>query len=285
MARISIDNGKHFFGPDELDRMSEAALEVRTGRIVDKLMASDKAAYDAAFWDCQCGGYNMVDDIYVKCLLRSYLSRASEDVVIYDGLSDMQGSDKQVKWAIDIQDATLDALDYLIGEGQKYKGIPNADAMLNKLASQRDAVAHCEDARDMIDCFAQVARQSNSRDRAIVFERACRIVNPTNPIQYHMLGVVIDKDPQLLDINIDRDSLDRAADATVDYAGRSGCNEICYNLVTGKVSVIARDDSSVGVTRHDDPNMITVNLIGNHVDARSIEHSIIRAVRLIKQYT
>ena len=92
-----------------------------------------------------------------KCLLRSYLSRASEDVVISDGLSDMQGSDKQVKWAIDIQDATLDALDYLIGEGQKYKGIPNADAMLNKLASQRDAVAHCEDARDMIDCFAMEA--------------------------------------------------------------------------------------------------------------------------------
>ena len=86
-------------------------------------------------------------------------------------------------------------------------------------------------------------------------------------------------------VNIDRASLDRAAADTVDYAGGRPCNEICYNLSTGEVSVIARTDCSTGMSRHADPKVITVDMTYKHVDADYIERCIIREVRLIQQYT
>lgn len=195
----------------------------------------------------------------------------------------MRGTDKQLKWARAIQSATLDAIDYIIAQGQKYKGMLHADAMLNKLADQRDAVANCEYAGDMIDCFARVGRQDKPEDRAMAFSWACGTVKPISPVQCRMLGQSADQDAK--PVNIDRASLDRAAADTVDYAGGLPCNEICYNLGTGKVSVIARTDCSTGMTRHADPKVITVDMTYKHVDADYIERCIIREVRLIQQYT
>lgn len=196
----------------------------------------------------------------------------------------MRGSKKQLMWANDIQTATLDAIDYLIAEGQKYKGIPNADALLNKLASQRDAVANCAYAGDMIDCFEQVNLEHDSRGRAKAFLAACRIVKPNSPAQCRMLGKSIDKGDKSMTINIDKASLNKAAAATVDWPARTGHTEICFDRSSGEVFTIdhANDNDFI---RPNDPSIITVCCTNRHMSADNIERRIIEVVRLIDAYT
>lgn len=100
----------------------------------------------------------------------------------------MKGTEKQIKWAEEIKTATLEAIDKVIADGQKYAGTPKADALLNKLAEQREAVETCENAGDMIECFGCVKASDPIGARCKAFAAACRVGSPNTPTQHKMLG-------------------------------------------------------------------------------------------------
>ena len=100
----------------------------------------------------------------------------------------MTGTDKQIAWAQEIKTATLEAIDKLIADGQKYIGNPKADALLNKLASQRDALNTCDYAGDIIECFSGVKSTDTVEVRCGQFAAACRVAVANSLAQRRLLG-------------------------------------------------------------------------------------------------
>ena len=100
----------------------------------------------------------------------------------------MRGTEKQIKWAEEIKAATLEAIDKIITDGQKYAGTPKADALLEKLAAQREALKTCEYAGDIIDCFQYIDASAPLEARCKAFVAACRVNYPNTPAQKMMLG-------------------------------------------------------------------------------------------------
>ena len=100
----------------------------------------------------------------------------------------MKGTEKQIKWAEEIKTATLEAIDHLIIEGQEYKGNPKADALLSKLAGQREALETCEYAGDIIDCFRYIKATDGIKERCANFAAACKVFAANNPTQRKLLG-------------------------------------------------------------------------------------------------
>lgn len=100
----------------------------------------------------------------------------------------MKGTEKQIAWAQEIKTATLEAIDKLIADGQKYKGNPKADALLAKLAAQREALEACEYAGDVIDCLRNVCPTESVERRCQMFAAACKATYGNNPTQKKILG-------------------------------------------------------------------------------------------------
>lgn len=100
----------------------------------------------------------------------------------------MKGTEKQIAWAQEIQTATLEAIDRLIADGQKYKGNPKADALLAKLADQREALETCEYAGDIIECFRLINLSEPVEARCKRFAAACKVASGNTPAQKKMLG-------------------------------------------------------------------------------------------------
>lgn len=105
----------------------------------------------------------------------------------------MRGTEKQIRWAEEIKAATLEAIDALIADGQNYIGNPKADALLVKLAAQREALEGCEYAGDVINCFMYVKASDPVEERCKMFASACKIKAPENDIQRKMLGDEVKK--------------------------------------------------------------------------------------------
>ena len=89
------------------------------------------------------------------------------------------GDDKQTR---------LDDIVELIADGQKYKGNPKADALLEKLAAQREALESCEYAGDIIECFQGIRLTDPVENRCRMFAATCKVTYGNTPAQKKMLG-------------------------------------------------------------------------------------------------
>ena len=103
----------------------------------------------------------------------------------------MRGTEKQIKWALEIQKTTLETIDYMIGfantEGRERGPEEKMDALIARLTRVREALVNAPYASDVIDCYKQVKATDPMLNRVGSVMAALKVKAPCTDYQYKLL--------------------------------------------------------------------------------------------------
>lgn len=103
----------------------------------------------------------------------------------------MRGTEKQIKWAEEIQKTTLETIDFMIDysdkESRKVVPAEKVDALISKLTRVREALVNAPYAGDIIDCFQLVRADATMQSRVGSVMTALKINVAESDYQHKLL--------------------------------------------------------------------------------------------------